>query len=218
VTGPPALVLFDCDGVLVDSERLMARVDAEVFGRMGWPLTEAEIVERFMGRTHAFVTEELGRRLGRALPPEWDEEFRPLYLAALEADLRPVDGIVEALDRITLPTCIASSGSHRKMRLTLGKTGLLARFEGRIFSGEDVARGKPAPDLFLHAARSMGADPSTCVVVEDSPPGLEAARAAGMRSLAYAGGLVPAERLAGPGTTVFHDMRLLPGLLAGEVS
>jgi beta-phosphoglucomutase-like phosphatase (HAD superfamily) len=104
------------------------------------------------------------------------------------------------------------------MRLTLGKTGLLARFEGRIFSGEDVARGKPAPDLFLHAAARMGAAPRECAVVEDSLPGLEAARAAGMRAFAYAGGLVPPERLAGPGTVVFDDMRQLPELLAAGTS
>jgi len=214
VTGPPALVLFDCDGVLVDSERLLVKVDAEVYARLGWPVSEAEIVERFLGRTHAFVTEEIERHIGRALPAGWEEEFRPLYAAAVERDLRPVPGVVEALDRIPWPTCVASGGSHRKMRMTLGKTGLLARFEGRIFSAEDVARGKPAPDLFLHAARAMGAAPADCVVVEDSLPGLEAARAAGMRSLAYAGGLVPAERLEGPGTTVFADMARLPGLLS----
>ncbi len=102
------------------------------------------------------------------------------------------------------------------MRHTLGVTGLYERFAGRIFSAAEVARGKPAPDLFLHAARQMGIDPAACVVVEDSRPGVQAARAAGMRAFGYAGGLTPAERLAGPGTVVFDDMRELPGLVTGQ--
>ncbi|MFD0593348.1 HAD family hydrolase [Catellatospora coxensis] len=114
--------------------------------------------------------------------------FVARQLAAHEAGLVPVPGIVEALNAITLPTCVASSGRHDKMRNTLGITGLYERFEGRIFSATEVANGKPAPDLFLHAAARMGADPARCVVVEDSRPGVQAARAAGMRVLAYAGG------------------------------
>jgi HAD superfamily hydrolase (TIGR01509 family) len=125
-----------------------------------------------------------------------------------------VDGITEALDQIAVPTCVASSGSHDKLRFTLGHTGLYQRFQGRIFSGYEVANGKPAPDLFLHAAARMGAEPGRCAVVEDSHYGVLAARAAGMRVFGYAGGLTPPERLEGQGTTVFHDMRDLPRLLA----
>ena len=113
----------------------------------------------------------------------------------------------------TLPTCIASSGTHDYLRYTLGLTGLYERFAGRIFSADDVVNGKPAPDLFLHAAERMAAEPAGCVVVEDSRYGVEA-RAAGMRALAYAGGLWPAERLDGPNTIVFKDMRELPRVLA----
>ena len=122
-------------------------------------------------------------------------------------------GVVEALDRITLPTCVASSGTHDKIRFTLGLTGLYERFAGRIFSAYEVARGKPAPDLFLYAASRMGADPAACAVVEDSPYGIEAARAAGMRAFGYAGGLTPRPWLEGPDTVIFEDMRELPRLL-----
>ncbi len=126
-----------------------------------------------------------------------------------------MDGIVEALDRIRIPTCVASSGSHEKMRYTLGKTGLYERFAGRIFSAAEVPRGKPAPDLFVHAAARMGVAPADCAVVEDSAVGVQAARAAGMPVFGYAGGVTPAIRLEGPGTIVFRDMRELPGLLGG---
>jgi HAD superfamily hydrolase (TIGR01509 family) len=124
-----------------------------------------------------------------------------------------VDGIVEALDRIATPTCVASGGSHGKLRHTLGLTGLHDRFAGRVFSASEVAEGKPAPDLFLHAAARLGADPAACAVVEDSRYGVEAARAAGMRAFGYTGGLTPPDRLAGPGTVLFDDMRRLPDLL-----
>lgn len=133
----------------------------------------------------------------------------------MDAGLSAVDGLPEALDAITLPTCVASSGSHDKMRHTLGRTGLYERFAGRIYSAAEVRRGKPAPDLFLYAAQKMGVDPAACVVIEDSRPGVEAARAAGMRSFGYAGGLTPAGRLEGTDTVVFHEMRELPGLIAG---
>ncbi len=126
-----------------------------------------------------------------------------------------VVGALDGIDALGLPTCVASSGAHEKMRRTLGLTGLRERFEGRIFSSEEVENGKPAPDLFLHAAERMGVEPASCAVVEDSFWGVEAARAAGMRAFGYAGGLTPAGRLAGPDTVVFEDMGGLPGLLGG---
>jgi HAD superfamily hydrolase (TIGR01509 family) len=207
------LVIFDCDGVLVDSERIAVRVDAIVLGRLGWELTEAEIIERFMGRSEAHMVAEIEAHLGRPLTADWDADFVPLYRSALEAELEPVDGVVEALDAIATPTCVASSSTHERLRFTLGLTGLLERFDGRIFSATDVTNGKPAPDLFLHAAASLGVEPGRCAVVEDSRYGVEAARAAGMRAFGYAGGLTPADRLAGPSTVVFDDMRELPALL-----
>jgi HAD superfamily hydrolase (TIGR01509 family) len=207
------LVIFDCDGVLIDSERIAVKVDVVVLRELGWPLSEAEIIERFVGRSNRDTQADIEAHLGRKLPAGWDERFKPLYERAFAAELRPVEGVLEALDRIALPSCIASSGTREYLRHMLGLTGLYERFAGRIFSSEDVASGKPAPDLFLHAAERLAAKPARCVVVEDSRLGVQAARAAGMRVLAYAGGLSPAARLQGPGTIVFEDMRELPGLL-----
>lgn len=209
------LVIFDCDGVLVDSERIAVRVNVALGAELGWPLTADEVVERFIGRSSASIAEQWAERLGPEAGPRWAERFAELHAQAVDTELSPVDGIAEALAALTLPSCVASSGDHAKMRHTLGRTGLFEHFEGRIFSATEVPRGKPAPDLFLHAARSCGVDPAACVVVEDSRYGVQAARAAGMRSLGYAGGLTPADWLAGPGTTVFTDMRQLPALVAG---
>lgn len=210
---PIELVIFDCDGVLVDSERLAIKIDVLVLAQLGWPLSEAEVIERFVGVSDLHVRHAIESHLGRLLPEDWLAEFEPLYREAFAAQLRPVDGIVEALDRITVPTCVASSGTHDKMRYTLGLTGLYDRFHGRIFSATEVPRGKPAPDLFLYAAGKMDVAPAACVVVEDSAMGVTAARAAGMRVLAYGGGVTPAAKLAGPRTIVFEHMRELPELL-----
>jgi HAD superfamily hydrolase (TIGR01509 family) len=213
VSNPIRLVIFDCDGVLVDSERIAVRVDVVVLAELGWVMTEAEVVERFMGRTDEYMVSEIEAHLGRPLPANWEEPFQRLYREAFEVGLKPVPGIPEVLDEIATPTCVASSGTHERIRYTLGLTGLYTRFVGRIFSASDVVRGKPAPDLFLHAANRMGADPSECAVVEDSRYGIEAARAAGMRAFGYAGGLTPRHRLEGIGTVVFEDIRELPRLL-----
>ncbi|MEV0533511.1 HAD family hydrolase [Kitasatospora sp. NPDC050463] len=210
------LVIFDCDGVLVDSERIAARVQVALGAEFGWTLTEAEVIERFIGRSEASIHEQVSARLGEQTAARWSEEFVRRHAEEVDAGLAPVDGLPEALAALTLPTCVASSGSHEKMRHTLGRTGLYEHFAGRIYSATEVDRGKPAPDLFLHAARRSGVDPAVCAVVEDSRPGVEAARAAGMRAFGYAGGLTSAERLAGPGTVVFHDMRELPALLGAR--
>ncbi|WP_354637897.1 HAD family hydrolase [Kitasatospora camelliae] len=215
MTTPIELVIFDCDGVLLDSERLAVRVDAVVLAALGWELSIEEIVHRFVGRSHAAMVAEIEAHLGRRLPDGWEAEFQPLYDEAFATELTTVDGIEAALDAIDLPTCVASSSSHERLRRTLGQTGLYPRFEGRVFSAGEVARGKPAPDLFLHAAARLGVAPQRCVVVEDSRHGVAAARAAGMRALGYAGGLTPADWLRGPDTVVFTDMADLPALLAG---
>lgn len=213
---PIELVIFDCDGVLVDSEVIAVRVLVRLGAELGWPLTEAEAVERFVGRSEAANHAMVAERLGEETATAFDRRFRELHAEAVDSELTPVDGLPEALDAITLPTCVASSGTHEKMRHTLGRTGLYDRFAGRIFSATEVGRGKPAPDLFLHAARTMGVDPAACLVVEDSGPGVQAARAAGMRSLGYVGGVTTAERLAGPDTVLFRSMRELPGLIAAH--
>ncbi len=210
------LVIFDCDGVLVDTERIAVRVNVTLGARYGWPLSEVDAVEHFMGRSAAEISELITTRVGADNAAAWARDFIAAHRREVDAGLEAVEGVVEALDvldAIGVPTCVASSGTHEKMRHTLGRTGLYERFAGRIFSAVDVARGKPAPDLFLHAAASMGVPPDACVVVEDSRYGVQAARAAGMRCLGYAGGLTQAHRLEGPGTVVFHDMRKIPTLL-----
>jgi HAD superfamily hydrolase (TIGR01509 family) len=212
-TGPVELVIFDCDGVLIDSERLAVEVDVLTLRELGWHLSEAEVIERFVGRSDRDTQAAIEAHLGRKLPPGWGERYDQLQRQAFAGALAPVDGVLEALDQITLPSCVASSGTHEYLRYTLGLTGLYDRFAGRIFSAEDVACGKPAPDLFLHAAKRMASAPAGCVVVEDSRSGVEAARAAGMRVVAFAGGLSPAALLRGPNTILFDDMRELPRLL-----
>lgn len=211
-TGPIDLVIFDCDGVLVDSERLSIEVDRRVLADLGWELSSDEIVHRFVGRSAAYFRSEIESYLGSPLPDDWEATYQPWYVAAF-AELIAVDGVERALDEIVTATCVASSGTHAKIRRTLGMTGLLPRFEGRIFSVEDVVVGKPAPNLFLHAADRLGVHPEHCAVVEDSRFGVRAARAAGMRVYGYAGGLTPAEWLEQEGAVVFADMRDLPDLL-----
>lgn len=211
---PQALVILDCDGVLVDTEPLAVAVRERVLAEAGWPLTPDEIVERFLGRSHAYVVAEVATRVGERAARQAEDSFRRGCQEAFRESLTPVPGIVEALDALDVmdgvQTCVASSGGHDKMRFTLGLTGMWPRFEGRIFSAEEVSEGKPAPDLFLHAAGSMGFAPDRCVVVEDSPAGVEAAIAAGMPAIGYVGGVVPSHLASRPGVHLIDDMRTLP--------
>ena len=209
----PQLVIFDCDGVLVDSERLAIRVDVEYLAGMGWVMTEREAAERFVGLSMVQIRHQVESHLGRTLPAKWEDEFQERLREAFASELVPVRGIVEALDAIRHENCVASSGTHEKIKFSLTLVGLYDRFAGRIFSATEVPHGKPAPDLFLHAARRMRADPGQCVVIEDSVPGVTAALAAGMRVLAYAGGVTAAAKLERRGVVVFDDMRDLPALL-----
>ena len=209
------LVIFDCDGVLVDSERLSIRLDVELLAALGWPMAEDEVVERWVGRTEAAMRAEIEEHLGRSVETEWTA-FSERYVEAFAAELEPVDGVADAVDAVQaagLATCVASSGDLGKIRRNLAKTGLLHRFDGRLFSADDVEHGKPAPDLFLHAAAAMGVAPGRTAVVEDSVHGVVAGVAAEMAVFAYAGGVTPASRLARPGVTVFDSMADLPGLL-----
>jgi HAD superfamily hydrolase (TIGR01509 family) len=184
-----------------------------VLAKLGWPLAEAEVVERFVGKTDDAMRNEVEAYLGRPLSVEW-ESFAQLYRDAFDAELRPVDGIAEALEALDTPTCVASSGRPESIEAKLRLTGLWERFEGRIFSAADVKHGKPAPDLFLLAAKRMGFRPRDCAVVEDSRFGVQAAHAAGMRVFGYAGSVIPADWLA-DADVVFDDMRELPRLLDG---
>jgi HAD superfamily hydrolase (TIGR01509 family) len=209
------LVIFDCDGVLVDSERLSNRILAERLTAIGLPTTTEDSVRDFMGRSLPAALAEAERRLGRPLPAGFADAYYEETFAAFARELEPVAGIHAALDEIALPSCVASSGPHAKIRHSLSLTGLLERFEGRIFSAADVEHGKPAPDLFLFAAARMGAAPERCVVVEDSPAGVVAGRAAGMTVLGYAG-LAGAEALRAEGAQTFTDMHELPALVNGS--
>ena len=155
--------------------------------------------------------------IGAPPPREFASNYRYRTYAAMERELKPVEGIEQALDRIAIPYCVASNGPHEKMRKTLGITSLLPRFEGRMFSSADVARGKPFPDLFLHAASHFAVPPSACLVIEDSASGVEAARAAGMSVYGFSANEAEVEEklLAAGARKVFHHMRELPGLAAG---
>jgi HAD superfamily hydrolase (TIGR01509 family) len=205
------LVIFDCDGVLVDSDRLSLAIQARHVSALGLPMTAEDCSREFLGIGMESTLETIAERLGRPLPPSFLPALEAEVEATFRRELRAVPGIVEALDEIALPTCVASGGSQEKMRLTLGLTGLWDRFEGRIFSAGEVARPKPAPDLFLHAAARMRVPASRCLVVEDSPFGVAAARAAGMRSLGFAALTAP-ERLR-EADGVFFEMSELPALL-----
>ena len=210
------LVIFDCDGVLVDSERISARVGTAVLAELGWSLSEQEYADRFVGCSAEHFRGEVGAGLGRVLEPGWEAQFSGRYRAAFEADLRAVPGVAEVLDELAargIAFCVASNSDHAHVEHVLSVAGLASRVAGRVFSAEDVLAGKPAPDVFLLAARSMGVAPERSVVVEDSAFGVRAARAAGMACLGYAGGLTPAHRLAAEGARVFHAMDELPGLL-----
>jgi HAD superfamily hydrolase (TIGR01509 family) len=211
------LVIFDCDGVLVDTERIAVRVDVAVLAELGWAITEAEVIERFMGRSSQSQLGEVAQRLGSAAMREFDERSTAEVHEAFERELRAVEGVehlLDALERAGLPVCVASSGSHGRMRRTLGITGMYDRFDGRIFSATEVEHGKPAPDLFLHAAARMGVAPDGCAVIEDSVYGVQAAVAAGMTAYGYAGGLTPPDRLAADGAVVFEQMADLVAVLA----
>ena len=177
---------------------------------IGLPLTPEQSIEAFLGRSWKTIQAWAAER-GTTITEEFRLQYREAMFAAFEEELHPVAGVEDALDAISLPVCVASSGSHTKIRFTLGHTGLLERFDGRIFSATEVEHGKPAPDLFLHAATSMGWEPATTAVVEDSPAGVAGALAAGMTVFGYAG-VTPAEQL--DGARVFTDMAELPGLLA----
>ena len=210
---PLELLILDCDGVVVDSEPITIRVLAEMLNELGLAMRVDEVALAFTGHTFARTLELASERLAAPLPPDFAPRYRDRSFAALEAELQAVPGIAAALDQITLPYCIASNGPHGKMRKTLGITGLLPRFEGRLFSAADVARGKPFPDLFLHAARHFNVSPSACLVIEDSPSGIQAAVSAGMSVYGYAAAASEARLLAAGAHHVFAAMAELPRLV-----
>jgi beta-phosphoglucomutase-like phosphatase (HAD superfamily) len=212
------LVIFDCDGVLVDSERIANRILAELATAAGIPTTFDESVANYLGHSLPECVAALESRLGRALPGNFADAYYERLFDAFDRELRQVEGLGPSLAEIDAggyETCVASSGAHERVARALERTGLAPRFAGRTFSADEVEHGKPAPDLFLHAAQSLGWDPASCVVVEDSPAGVEAGVAAGMRVLGYAD-LVPAASLAARGATVFSEMAVLGALVTGR--
>ncbi|HEX7290751.1 MAG TPA: HAD-IA family hydrolase [Conexibacter sp.] len=213
------LVIFDCDGVLVDSEGISMRELTRALARAGGTLSEAEVRERFVGIAMADVERKAAEHLGRPLPDDFIARFVAERAEAFERELRPVPGAREAIDGLRAAgweACIASGGRMSKMEQTLRITGLRDAIpDDRIFSATMVARGKPAPDLFLHAAAACGYLPPACVVVEDSVPGVTAARAAAMRTFGYANGdAAHAARLRELGAQPLHALQDLPDLLA----
>ncbi len=206
------LVIFDCDGVLVDSELITNSVFAAMLSELGIVVTLEEMFERFMGHSMAHCLELVRALLGGDPPGDFLSEYRRRSHEALEGVVA-VQGIEQALDAIDIPWCVASNGEHPKMRLTLGIAGLLPRCESRLFSATEVARGKPAPDVFLLAASRLGAAPERTAVIEDTPAGVAAALAARMTPFGYARRM-PARRLREAGAAVvFDDMVQLPELL-----
>ncbi|BCA54521.1 putative beta-phosphoglucomutase [Nitrospira sp. KM1] len=214
------LILFDCDGVLIDSEIIANRIEAEELARLGYAITMEEIINRFTGISEQEASKLMRKEYGFLLPENHAARVTELILKEFHASLQPIDGIRETLSALSLPRCVASSSNIDKIRLGLTTTGLIEYFDPRyLFSASMVECGKPAPDLFLLAAGKMGYAPEQCVVIEDSVPGVQAAKAAGMRVFGFSGGTHcntnHQERLKDHGADlVFADMRRLNNLLA----
>ncbi|WP_405646863.1 HAD family hydrolase [Streptomyces sp. NBC_00019] len=209
------LVIFDNDGVLVDSEPISNRLLAGYLTELGHPTSYEDSIRDYMGSAMHRIHDLIEERTGERLPEDFDDVFHGRVFAAFERELKPVAGAVGVLEKLAadgVSYCVASSGSHERIRVGHRTTGLDRWFEdARIFSSQDVGRGKPAPDLFLYAAGRMGVAPERCVVVEDSPLGVRAAVAAGMDVYGFTA-MTPADRLAGA-TQLFSDMGELVDLL-----
>ncbi|MFF4354026.1 HAD family hydrolase [Streptomyces sp. NPDC001530] len=209
------LVIFDNDGVLVDSEPISNTILAAYLTELGHPTSYEDSIRDYMGSAMHRIHELVHERSGKRLPGDFDDVFHGRVFAAFERELEPVPGAVQVLEKLAadgVPYCVASSGSHERIRVGHRKTGLDRWFdEGRVFSSQDVGRGKPAPDLFLHAAERMGVPPEKCVVIEDSPLGVQAANAAGMDVYGFTA-MTPAAKLVGA-RQLFPDMGELADLL-----
>jgi HAD superfamily hydrolase (TIGR01509 family) len=210
------LVIFDCDGVLVDSEPVANRMLGDVLRELGLDLTQEQIFQKFVGYSMPHCMRVIEDMLGRPPPPDFLRDLQARTFAAFRNELHAMPGIEQTLDTLDaagVQYCVASSGDHEKMNTTLGITGLLPRFAGRIFSVTQVAHSKPAPDVYLFAARQLGAEPSACVVVEDTPPGVQAGVAAGMTVFGFCAH-TPEHRLQVAGAhRTFVDLRRLREML-----
>ena len=213
------LVIFDCDGVLVDSEPVSNRVVAAQLRALGWTMTADEANSLFLGMTLTDMLPVIEQRLGRPIPAGWREDLMQRLVEAMAVQAEPVAGALEALEGVSalgLPWRVASNSSHAEMRAKFARLGLLSVVAGRMHSHEDVPRGKPAPDLFFAAAAAEGVAASVCLVIEDSQPGVRAAAAAGMDCLAYAPHSDGAA-LRASGAVPFHSMFDVPGLVAAAL-
>lgn len=213
------LVIFDCDGVLIDSEVLATQVDVACLAEDGIALTEQEILDRYVGISLAGMLADLEQRFGRALGDDFAGRHARRLTALFEAELQAIPGVAAVLDGLGGKVCVASSSAPARLRHALETVGLYRRFEPHVFSASEVARGKPAPDLFLYAAARLGAEPRRCVVVEDSVAGIAAAVAARMVPIGFTGGSHcrpgHAARLTGAGAAVvIETMAALPPALA----
>jgi len=213
------LIIFDCDGVLVDSEVISCRAHAETLMRHGYPITAEQVLHRFLGVSDREARLAIETEMGRALPDDFELQMKQTALQLYADHLHLIPHVAETVARIDLPKCVASSGTPEKIRHGLTCAGLYDQFVPHIFSAVQVKRGKPAPDLFLFAAEQMRAAPERCIVIEDSVPGVTGARAAGMAVLGFHGGshCGPGygDRLIAAGAAaVFDDMRQLPALIA----
>ena len=184
----PQLFIFDCDGVLIDSEVISARQLIEELKGYGVEMDMAFVSRHFLGRSYPVVLKEVREGWGVQLPDRFETDYRARLLSAFERDLKVMPGVIETIRALAIPYCLATSSSPERMRKSLEITGLSALFDGLTFTASEVARGKPAPDLFLHAAARMGADPAACIVLEDSLNGVRAGLAAGMRVWRFTGG------------------------------
>jgi HAD superfamily hydrolase (TIGR01509 family) len=190
-TGSFDLVIFDCDGVLVDSEIIAADTLADMLGRYGQPADSSQVLERYLGRSFKAVQDDYRAATGTPLPASFAAEQRQALETAFRAELKPIEGIRDVLRRLQkrgVPYALASSSSLDRIEDSLEITGLAPYFEGRVFSSSMVKRGKPAPDLFLHVAKEMAAAPGRSLVIEDSPAGVAAGKAAGMTVWGFTGG------------------------------
>ncbi|CAN5358276.1 HAD family hydrolase [soil metagenome] len=217
------LVIFDCDGVLVDSEALACVVHAEMLTQHGYAITAEQVHARFLGRSAREARFEVESELGRVLPDAYTEQLRSTIDRVFDESLKPVPYIADALTKLSQRICVASSGTPTRIRRSLGTAGLLDHFAPHLFSAMQVERGKPAPDLFLFAAAQMDTTPARCIVVEDSVPGVTAARAADMMVIGFTGGshCRPGDtaRLRDAGAfTIIDDMRVLPDLIAQSLN
>jgi len=210
----PELVIFDCDGVLVDSEPIASRIFCDLINEIGLKISYEQTVIDFEGISDEDCIKIVEERIGRSVPDDFMSLHDKKLFASFLKNLKPVEGILDALNNILLPTCVASSGPHSKMDISLGITNLKSIFKGRIFSATEVERGKPYPDLFLYAAEKMGVSPESCVVVEDSVFGVRAGISAGMTVLGYAARTKP-ELLTAEGASTFLRMEELPDLIHG---